>query len=429
MKYSELFEDNGVNVVKSISVINMNQEEMSNMNTNKLMKIGLSALISTSMLAGCTKKEISKTSEEQTPTVEEESLSATLKVWAPEEEVGKDSWMEKEIKAFKKAHPKWDLTIETEAVAFADVKNKLAENAENLPDVYLYDSNDLPSLIETNAIAELGGETLNTIENENSSTIVNTVTYDGAVYGVPYTSSDTWCMYYDKSVFGEDVVKNIDAMLKKGKVGFSLLDGKYISAFYFGAGMNSAVDFASENATAVTDYLVDLKNSKNFVNSTEDPATLLKNGTVNAVFASTSDYASMEEALGKENIAVCAMPEYTLNGKEVQLKTTVSTKAAAVVPTSKSIKAAVAFAGFLGSAQSQLNHYDKWHVFPVNMSIETDDAAIKTQIDALQNTSIVLTSQNSDVSRFEKMGNDIASGVVKHTVVEQPVEENSTSNE
>ena len=339
MKYSELFEDNGVNVVKSISVMNMNQEEMSNMNTNKLMKIGLSALISTSMLAGCTKKESSKTSEEQTSTVEEESLSATLKVWAPEEETGKDSWIEKEIKAFKKAHPKWDLTIETEAVAFVDVKNKLAEDAENLPDVYLYDSNDLPSLIETNAIAELGGETLNTIENENSSTIVNTVTYDGAVYGVPYTSSDTWCMYYDKRVFGEDVAKNIDAMLKKGKVGFSLLDGKYISAFYFGAGMNSAVDFASENATAVTDYLVDLKNSKNFVNSKEDPATLLKNGTVNAVFASTSDYASMEEALGKENIAVCAMPEYTLNGKEVQLKTTVSTKAAAVVPTSKSIKA------------------------------------------------------------------------------------------
>lgn len=425
MKYSELFEDNGVNVVKSISVINMNQEGMSNMNTNKLMKIGLSALISTSMLAGCTKKETSKTSEEQTSTVEEESLSATLKVWAPEEETGKDSWMEKEIKAFKKVHPKWDLTIETEAVAFADVKNKLAEN---LPDVYLYDSNDLPSLIETNAIAELGGETLNTIENENSPTIVNTVTYDGAVYGVPYTSSDMGCMYYDKRVFGEDVVKNIDAMLKKGKVGFSLLDGKYISAFYFGAGMNSAVDFASENATAVTDYLVDLKNSKNFVNSKEDPATLLKNGTVNAVFASTSDYASMEEALGKENIAVCAMPEYTLNGKEVQLKTTVSTKAAAVVPTSKSIKAAVAFAGFLGSAQSQLNHYDKWHVLPVNMSIETDDAAIKTQIDALQNASIVLTSQNSDVSCFGKMGSDIASGVVTHTVVEQPTEENTTSS-
>lgn len=403
----------------------MNQEGMSNMNTNKLMKIGLSALISTSMLAGCTKKETSKTSEEQTSTVEEESLSATLKVWAPEEETGKDSWMEKEIKAFKKVHPKWDLTIETEAVAFADVKNKLAEN---LPDVYLYDSNDLPSLIETNAIAELGGETLNTIENENSPTIVNTVTYDGAVYGVPYTSSDMGCMYYDKRVFGEDVVKNIDAMLKKGKVGFSLLDGKYISAFYFGAGMNSTVDFASENATAVTDYLVDLKNSKNFVNSKEDPATLLKNGTVNAVFASTSDYASMEEALGKENIAVCAMPKYTLNGKEVQLKTTVSTKAAAVVPTSKSIKAAVAFAGFLGSAQSQLNHYDKWHVLPVNMSIETDDAAIKTQIDALQNASIVLTSQNSDVSRFEKMGSDIASGVVTHTVVEQPTEENTTSS-
>ena len=134
------------------------------MNTNKLMKIGLSALISTSMLAGCTKKEASKTSEEQTSTVEEEALSATLKVWAPEEEAGKGSWMEKEIKAFKKAHPKWDVTIETEAVAFADVKNKLAEDSENLPDVYLYDSNDLANLIEANDIAELGCENLNTIE-------------------------------------------------------------------------------------------------------------------------------------------------------------------------------------------------------------------------------------------------------------------------
>ena len=44
-----------MNVVKSISIYK-NQEEMSNMNTNKLLKIGLSALISTSMLAGCTKK-------------------------------------------------------------------------------------------------------------------------------------------------------------------------------------------------------------------------------------------------------------------------------------------------------------------------------------------------------------------------------------
>ena len=95
LKYSELFGDNGVNVVKSISVMNMNQEEMSNMNTNKLMKIGLSALISTSMLAGCTKKEISKTSEEQTSTVEEESLSATLKVWAPEKLEKAAGWKKK----------------------------------------------------------------------------------------------------------------------------------------------------------------------------------------------------------------------------------------------------------------------------------------------------------------------------------------------
>ena len=97
-------------------------------------------------------------------------------------------------------------------------------------------------LIEANDIAELGGETLNTIENENSSTVVNTVTYDGAVYGVPYTSSDTWCMYYDKSVFGEDVVKNIDAMLEKGKVG----------CFAAIAAKESTVRFNAPNAANTT---------------------------------------------------------------------------------------------------------------------------------------------------------------------------------
>ena len=58
-----------------------------------------------------------------------------------------------------------------------------------------------------------------------------TVTYDGDIYAVPYTSN-TWFMYYDKRVFSEDDVKSLDTMLEKGKVSFPLSNSWYIQAFY-----------------------------------------------------------------------------------------------------------------------------------------------------------------------------------------------------
>lgn len=75
-----------------------------------------------------------------------------------------------------------------------------------------------------------------------------TVTYDGDIYAVPYTSN-TWFMYYDKRVFSEDDVKSLDTMLTKGKVSFPFDNGWYLNAFYaangctiFGDGTDKAAD-------------------------------------------------------------------------------------------------------------------------------------------------------------------------------------------
>ena len=82
-------------------------------------------------------------------------------------------------------------------------------------------------------------------------------------------------MYYDKSVFTEDDVKNLDTMLEKGKVGFPLSNSWYIASFYvangctlFGADGGDAAagfDFSGDKAVAVTNYLVDLVANPNFV--------------------------------------------------------------------------------------------------------------------------------------------------------------------
>lgn len=92
------------------------------------------------------------------------------------------------------------------------------------------------------------------------------------LYGIPFTTN-TWFMYYDKSVFSEEDVKNLDTMLEKGVVSFPFTNSWYLPAFYVGNGCtlfgdgtdeSKGVDFGGENAVEVTNYLIDLRNNPNF---------------------------------------------------------------------------------------------------------------------------------------------------------------------
>ena len=77
--------------------------------------------------------------------------------------------------------------------------------------------------------------TVDYIKNTNSEAIIDSVTVNDCIYGVPFTTN-TWYMFYDKSVYGEDDIKSLDTMLEKGKVSFPLTNSWYIGAFYVGNG-------------------------------------------------------------------------------------------------------------------------------------------------------------------------------------------------
>ena len=80
-------------------------------------------------------------------------------------------------------------------------------------------------------------------------------------------------MFYDKSVFSEEDVKNLDTMLEKGTVSFPLINSWYLPAFYLGNGCtlfgdgtdeSKGVDFAGEKAVDATNYAIDLAANPNF---------------------------------------------------------------------------------------------------------------------------------------------------------------------
>ena len=88
------------------------------------------------------------------------------------------------------------------------------EGCDAAADVYMYANDQIPVLVEAGALSKLGGSTVDEINENNEKAMIDSVTYDGSVYGVPYTSN-TWFMYYDKSKFSADEVTSLDKMMSK----------------------------------------------------------------------------------------------------------------------------------------------------------------------------------------------------------------------
>lgn len=360
----------------------------------------------------------------------EEALEAKVVVWSPQEDQSDGNWLGTMCDAFAKEHPNWKLTFEYGVCPEGEAKTKVTQDPTAAADVYMYANDHVGDLLAAQAIAELGGPTLEMIKSTNSQAIVDTVTYKDGVYGVPFTSN-TWFMFYDKRVFTEDDVKSLDTMLEKGKVSFPLTNSWYMGAFYvanggtlYGGNNDEAagVDFGGDKGVAATKYLVNLVKNKNFVND-QDSAGIagLADGSVNAVFTGVWDYANIVEKLGAENLGVAQLPMVKIDGKDVQMKGFAGSKAIAVNPNTKNPQVAVALAAFLGSEKAQREHYNMRKIIPTNTTLLADpeiskDPLVTAQENTVQNTSITQPFVPSMGVNYwgntENMGNAILSGEV-----------------
>ena len=406
------------------------------MNGKRLFTLGLSAMMSVSLLAGCSSNKPAGTSTETTGGEE-----IVLTVWTPSEDQANDSgnWLDKELTAFKEAHPEWNITFKTGVCSEGDALKTIQTDPEAAADVFMFANDQIPDLLTAGALARFGGSTLEQIQKQSSQTTLNTVSYNGGVYGVPFTGN-TWFMYYDKRVFTEDDVKSLDTMLEKGKVGFPLSNSWYIASFYVANGCtlfgengdnaDAGFDFSGDKAVAVTNYLVDLAANPNFVDANGLTPSTLADGTLNCLFSGTWDYQSVVDAIGEENVGICAAPTYTLNGEEKQLKAFAGSKAIGVNPNSKYMEAAVALAAFLGSTQAQKDHYDLRNIIPTDLSIKVDDALAKAQMDAMDFASIVQPLQ-ANMGQYwgpaENMGKELVAKTVTHDNAAEKTEDMNTS--
>lgn len=370
-----------------------------------------------------------------------------LMVWSPSEDQSKDSgqWLQTCCENFAALHPEWDITFVYGVSDEASAAGAVAQDPEASADVFMYANDTLTVMTDANALAKFGGIYAEELQATNSETLLDSLTLDGNIYGVPFTTN-TWYMYYDKSVFTEEDVKSLDTMLEKGVVSFPFVNSWYLPAFYFGNGCTLfgdgtqeelGADFGGENAVEVTEYLVDLASNPNFkIDQDGSGLAGLRDGSINAIFSGSWDAAAVQEILG-DDMGVAALPTYTLNGEEKQMYAYAGSKAIGVNTATKYMKASVELAMYLGSAEAQRLHYELRNVIPCNTELNSDpeiaaDPVVQAQNDTFDRTSILqpfVAAMNNCWTPVENMGKAIRNGsVTKENAAEQTKAMNDAMN-
>ncbi|MBS5198078.1 MAG: extracellular solute-binding protein [Clostridiales bacterium] len=372
--------------------------------------------------------------------IDGEKESVRLMVWSPSEDQSKDSgeWLQNTCEDFAELHPEWDITFIYGVADEASAATQVAQDPEASADVFMYANDTLTIMTDANALAKFGGKYREEIESTNSEEVLTSLIKEDNLYGVPFTTN-TWFMYYDKSVFSEEDIKNLDTMLEKGSVAFPFTNSWYLPAFYIGNGCtlfgdgtqeDKGVDFGGENAVEVTEYLVDLAANPNFkIDADGSGLAGLRDGSISAIFSGSWDANAVSEALG-ENMGVAALPTYTLNGAEKQMMSYAGSKAIGVNPYSKNMVPAVELAVYLGSAEAQLSHYKLRNVIPCNTELLKDaevseDPLVMAQNDTFNYTSILqpfVAKMNNCWVPVENMGKGIRNKSVTHKNAKEQTE-------
>jgi arabinogalactan oligomer/maltooligosaccharide transport system substrate-binding protein len=221
-------------------------------------------------------------------------------------------------------------------------------------------------------------------------------------------------MYYNKDVFTEEDVKDLDVMLEKGVVAFQWGTGWYSGTFFFanggecfgpnGTDAAAGIQFGADNGGyEAAEKMYKLAANPNFKDDASGLGNAgMKDGSVHAYFSGSWDYAGLKDALG-DKLGAVQLPVVEIGGVKKQMMSFAGSKAVGVNPHTANPAAATQFAAFLASVDSQKSRFEMRGVIPA-ASVLAEDEAIKSNIVAVAE---INTMANTSVaqSAIPEMGN------------------------
>lgn len=319
-----------------------------------------------------------------------------LTVWVSEADKAFATAVAEEFKA-KNPEKNYQFVIDIQGEN--DVATRILNDVENAADVFSYANDQLPKLINGDALAKIAGERLERVKAANSDASMDsaTTTVKGTegVYGMPYTDN-TFFLYYNSSVLTAEDVKSFDGILSKcgnGKqFAFPMTDGWYTTSFYFGKDLGYQVeyndnlaetsitcDFGNETGALVTEAMWNyVKDSRLKADANDSKITAgFNDGSIVAAVSGIWNRKTIESYLG-DNFAAAKLPTYTFKkgqtGEEqVQLISFAGYKLMGVNNYSKNKTDAMDFAEFYTNKENQIKHFEERGFVPTDVEARADE--------------------------------------------------------
>lgn len=393
--------------------------------TKRALALVLTAMISASAMAGCAQGNGGSTTTTSTPAAStpaadgdnstvasqasfidltSEGTQATIKgkikseaeatggkieleVWCSSDDKAFET---SRIKEFKKAYETdgVSITVKVSAVGEDKVGGKVLEKPDEAADVFNFADDQLTGLVESKAIAELGDLFQGNIIKNNTEDSVAVCSVNGTPYAFPRTSDNGYFMYYDKRVFSEDEVGDMDAMIQKAaaqnkNVYYPLGNAWYNAGFFFATGCTISYDAKTKQQTTTYNSPEALKAAKamnhlavNLHKGFEGSAGSLgdnvfvaqgfTDGTLAAAVIGTWAGPDIKKAIGEENVGAAKLPVADMDGEKVQIHSFGGYKVVGVNKFTKYPITSKMLAYFLTDKDSQLARYNERGLVPTN---------------------------------------------------------------
>lgn len=305
--------------------------------------------------------------------------------------------MQEQIAAFMAENPGIIINATISGVTEADAGSQVVADVASAPDIFCFAQDQLARLVQAAALAAPGGDIAAKIKAENDAGSVAAATVAGTLYAYPMTSDNGYYLYYDKSVVTDptsleaiiaDCEAAYDAAQASGNADahtlfrYALENGWYTASFFFGAGCHSTWTMDSEgNFNAIDDDfnsaqgLVAMKGMKKLAQSRAYNSDADKFANAAAIVTGIWNVGAAEAHFG-ENLGVCKLPSFNVDGKDYQLGSFSGNKLMGVKPQADSKRGAVLqlLAQYLTSEKCQAERYEMWQWGPSNLKVQASEA-------------------------------------------------------
>lgn len=332
-----------------------------------------------------------------------------IRVWGAEDD---QALLSELIAGFEAQYPDVDFDIQLGVESESTAKDTILTDVEAAADVFAFASDQIYDLVNAGALADLQnyeeaferypGKTLDEIKAANSESSVAAATVNDTFYAFPMAGDNSYFLYYDSSVISEEDAGSWDTILEAAqtagkKAGMVFSSGWYNAAFFYGAGFmtdlnpdgTTAMDWngtSPEGYTGVqvVQSMLDIAGHPAFMSIADgDTANQIASGSLCAIVSGSWDAQAAQTAFG-DGYAAARLPDFTIDGTPVPMKSAFGYKFIGVNEYSENIGWAVLLAEYLTNEESQIRRFEARQIGPTNLrAVATDEVQANYAIAAV----------------------------------------------